>query len=286
MTHPFRHPMPRHLDHRIRRRLLVSFVRSWLTRPSTMLFGGVVFATALLAFIYIGPHAPTPAPATAVAFAEEVRAVNEAEAARASSAIYHVKRVIREGEDKPAFVASVLGEREPTLPRVDTLETWQHSENAKVTLTSTGLSRPYQIFLSRAERNAVSLYHWGPEVAALPPERTAYDQAHDLGSLYTGFTSTSTPDLPFLPADAELLALPENTGAPARFLVRRDGLEIEYEVDPTTLLITRERIFVLVDGERFEMTVIEYLAREVIPAEEFDEVFTPEPTFERIAAAR
>ncbi|NBD73882.1 hypothetical protein GVX82_02470 [Patescibacteria group bacterium] len=283
MTNPFRRTIPRSLDRRIRVRLLGATLHAWVARPSSLLFGGVVFASAIVGFLYLGERAPI-APESTVAFAREVHEANRAEEARAREAIYHVKRVIREGADKPAFVRAVLGAEAPALPRVDTLETWQHSENAKVELTSTGLARPYQIFLSRAEERerGVSLYHWGPATAPKRPERAPYDEAHDLSALYPGFISTSTPTLPILPEDAELLE-PGSSGSSARFVTRTETLEVIYEVDPRTLLPVRERIYVLADGERFEMTVVEYLAREVIPAERFDEVFTPEPAFERIA---
>lgn len=221
-----------------------------------------------------------------VARAELIQNVHERnaqEVADASQAIYHLKQVIEEGSDKPEFVAQVLGVATSAPKRIDTVETWQHSNNALARVESTGLTRSFQTFLSLERDGHVHLFHYGPEDETLQPSRAHYDEAHDLGSLYAAFASTSKPDIFALPENAELKTFPDKNENPI-FVLAQDNLEIEFEVDRDSLLVVSERIFVIDGDDRYEMTTIKITERSIEPAEEFDTIFdTEEFDYEQIA---
>ncbi|MDB9944426.1 ParB N-terminal domain-containing protein [bacterium] len=158
--------------------------------------------------------------------------------------------------------------------RVDVVETWQHNDTALALIESNGTEYSFEAYLSREHDGALGLHHYGSDYHSLKEGRGQYDAAHDLASLYTGYTSLERPGVPVLPENAELVEVNDRV---ARFVYRpAAGLEVEAVIDLETKLMTEEIIYVLnKEGNRFEMTTIRYAERSVIPAEEFEEIFDP-----------
>jgi hypothetical protein len=272
MKHPLIQLMPLKLDIKIKQLLLAAW---WHKQSNKLLISSAVLvvpALAILLYVVL-PTQPTANEETIV---QAVRAAQQAELARSSEGIYHMTRVITEGADKPAFVTEQTG-REVVAPmRVDVLQTWQHNDTALAIVESNTTAQPIEVYLSREHNGTLALHHYAEGQQVVPENRDIYDQAHDLASLYTAYMSLERPSIPVLAEGAQIISVSED-GTSARFeTVVAEGLRIESLVDLSTNHITEEVIYVVNDsGEDFEMTRITYIARELLPADEFEEIFDP-----------
>jgi hypothetical protein len=272
MKNPFIQRMPLRLDIRIRFCLLRAW---WSRRSSKALWGGAFLAVpalAVLLFIII-PQGPV---ASERALVRAVQEAQQAELARSSEGIYHVTRVIREGKDKPSFVAQQAGGEVTAPPRVDIVTTWQHNDTALALIESNGTEQQLEVFLSRENDGLLELHHYAEGAQAVASERAVYDRAHDLASLYAEYTSLERPVIPVLPDEAILLEVLPDTGRALFVTQLTEEIVIESAVDLTTYLVVEETIYVTAEtGDRFEMTRISYTGRDLVPAEQFDEIFDP-----------
>lgn len=274
MSNPFRKQMPIRTDLRIRWRLLCA----WVSDHAALSIAAFM-VPALAVWLFMIAPSSTQLPDTTidvVSLVTDIRSAQAAELARAENSIYHVTRKISEGGDKPEFVRAVLGSSEAVEPRVDMIETYQHNETALALIESNGTKRPFEAFLSRTHADgALSLHHYGPQRRLVDKDRTAYDEAHDLATLYSDYTSLQRPAIPVLSVEAEFVDINPATNQ-ARFrLAASESLTIETFVDLETKQVVEEVIYVLVDDTVYEMTRVTYLAREVLPAERFEEIFDP-----------
>ena len=272
MSNPFRQQMPSSTDLKIRVRLF----HAWLS-DHKLIGAGVLMVPAFALWMFmVLPQSPTPI--DTVALVATIEAAQAEELQKAEGAIYHVVREITEGSDKPAFVRSVLGNEVDAPKRVDRVETYQHSDTALALIESNGTKQPFEAFLSREHEDGnLALHHYGPAVGKISDTRASYDEAHDLASLYTAYTSLERPSIPVLAPEAEFVDVTEGE-AVARFSTTlSDTITVESFVDIETNLIAYEVIYVFDDAKnRYEMTRIEYLERNVIAAGEFDNIFDPE----------
>jgi hypothetical protein len=227
----------------------------------------------MAAYLFVVNQSPAPTPFDTSVIVQLVYDAQDAEITKSETGIYHVKRIISEGNDKSDFVALSAGGTAPeVVTRVDAVETWQHNDTALALIESNGTERSFEAYLSREHDGVLGLHHFGPADQKPEEEREVYDAAHDLASLYTDFTSLNRPGVPVLPKGATLLELTDDT---ARFVYTpAEGLEIEAIVELETKLVVEEIIYVLdEEGSRFEMTTIRYADRSVIPADKFEEIF-------------
>jgi len=275
MKNPFRKKMPLGLDIKIRLRIFRAYLASKRSVLGAFGVGLMVPVIATYMLVINTDDAPTVVNTQAIVAA--VQSAQKEEIKKSETGIYHVKRVISEGNDKPDFVAFATKQNIPTVPvRVDTVETWQHNETALALVESNGTNYGFEAFLSVEHDGGLQLHHYGEDKHEIDGTREAYDKAHDLASLYTSYKSLERPDVPVLPEAAtfkntnESATLAYFTHSPAA------GLEIEYAVDLNSNLVVEEVIYVLTeDAKRFEMTRVAYTERDVVPAEKFDEVFNP-----------
>ncbi len=275
MTNPLRQKMPWQTNLRIRRRLLLAWV---FDHPAFAATAFLMPMAAVWVFFFVGTPTTTPTydQATIVA---EIRAAQTAELARAQTGIYHLKREIVEGGDKPAFVAAVLGTPAIAAQRVDVVDTYQHDDTALALIESNGTDRPFEAYLTRVhDTNELTLHHYGPAVAKKESARAAYDEAHDLRSLYTEYTTITKRSIPILDERAELLTIDEVAGVAHFRTVIDDTISIVSVVDLDTKLVTEDIIYVTTAGRStssYEMTRVTYKERQVIPSDQFDTVFDP-----------
>lgn len=268
-------------------RILLRLTRAWSAAHMSQL-AIVLAAPALVAAFFLAvPLSQSPA-FDATLFASEVYAAQAAEQQKASEGIYHVVREIHEGSQKPAYVALQTGTTVATPARVDRIETYQHNETALALVESSSATRPFEVFLSRVhDETTLALHHYGPVVnPEVPPARQTYDEVHDLASLYSTYTSLETPIVPVLSNDAVFVSLDEAANA-ARFTTQLDeSLRLVSIVDLDTKLVTEEYILISEEGSEYEMTRVVYLAREVVPASEFETIFdTTAYEYEVVASA-
>lgn len=272
MKNPFIKPMPLRLDMKIRFRLLRAW---WRRRSSKALWGGMLFAVpalAILLFIMV----PQNSLVSEQSLVRAIKSAEQAELAKGSDSIYHITRVITEGKDKPSFVAKELGREVSAPQRVDVVSAWQHNDTALALIESNGTEQSLEVFLSREHEGSLSLHHYAEGAQMVVPERVAYDAAHDLASLYTAYTTLERPTIPVLQDGAILLEVSQDRKS-ARFVTELgEGLALESVIDLSTYLVVEEIIYVTGEtGKRFEMTRISYTDRELIPAEQFEEIFDP-----------
>lgn len=271
MSNPFHTRMPLRTDWRIRLRLWREWAKQhWRAWTAGLAILTVPAMAALLLAFDLTTDTSVP---TLVA---DVRAAQQVEREKSSEGIYHVHRVIVEGADKPAFVAAATGAAVEAPRRVDEVETWQHDETALALVVSNATERSFEAYLSREHEEGLALHHFGPADREVPRTREAYDAAHDLASLYTDYTSLTRPDVPVLPADATFTELDARTNT-ARFVHEpAENITIESVVDLASKQVVEEIIYVTDANEnRYEMTRISYLERNVVPAEQFEEIFDP-----------
>lgn len=275
MKHPLHKKMPLRLDIQIRTKVFFLWLRK--QQQFVSFFGGLLAipAIALLLFIF---QPTTPADQIDTdALVASIREAQELESKRSAEGIYHVRRVITEGAGKPDYVTYSVGKEISTKPRTDIVETWQHNDTALALIESNGTERSFEAFLSLEHNGTLALHHYGPKDKQLETGRPAYDAAHDLASLYTAYSSLERPEVPTLPAEATFLKLDASNQVASFLFAPADGLEIEYQVDVASGLVTEEIIYVLdQSGKRFEMTRVVYLERSIVPTESFDEIFNPE----------
>jgi len=274
MKNPFLTKMPLILRIKIRRHILHAWIRSHKKACASLLTATLIPIAVVFMFFVIPQEGSEIGIDALVA---EARAAQHEEVARGSKAIYHTKQRITEGSDKAAFVASVLnGETEGVEARTDIIETWHHNETALALIESNGTDKSFEAYLSLEHDGEVQLHHYGLKDTLQPKSRQLYDQAHDLASLYTEFTSPERPDIPVMPDTAEYLAYNENAGVIT--FIRKlpsEGLEVEYDLNTENFQIDEERIYVVTDDSRFEMTRVTFLERSIIEATEFESIFDP-----------
>lgn len=265
--------MPIGLDIKIRLRIFREFFNG--RRNVLSAFGAGLLVPVIASYLFVFNSTEAPPPIDTQAIVSAVYEAQAAEIAKSETGIYHIKRIIKEGHDKSAFVALYLGERAPKVTeRVDEVETWQHNDTALALIESNGTERSFEAYLSRERDGELGLYHYGPKDQTLKEDRKAYDEAHDLATLYTEYTSLKRPGVPVLPEGALLKKVDAKI---ALFVYKpAEVLEVEAVVDMETKLVTQEIIYVLDDaGNRFEMTTVRYTDRSVIPAEKFEQIFDP-----------
>jgi len=206
----------------------------------------------------------------------EARVAQAEEVQNGANSIYHTKVQITEGSDKPEFVKVAMNSEVTNVtPRTDVIETWHHSDTALALIESNGTERTFEAFLSREHEDGLALHHYGPKNAVRSEARAVYDSAHDLASLYTSFTSLDRPEISVMPHDAEFIAYNEDKDV-LTFMKRTDeGLEIEYDLSGEDYQVFEERIYVVTEEDRYEMTRVTFLERSIIDANQFDEVFDP-----------
>lgn len=269
MKNPFVQKMPLGTDIKIQLRL----VREWLKQHRAIGLGVFLVPALTVWLLVFNTDQGTLDGAALVA---EVRAVQLAEAAQAEENIYHVVKEITEGADKANYVAEVLNvPQTKTTQRTDRIETYQHSDTALALIESNGTERSFEAFLSRVHDDGnLSLHHYGPKTTEVEAARASFDQAHDLASLYTEFTSLDRPTIPVLAETAELIAIDENTNQAQFRTVLSDTITIVSFVDLSTKQTVEDIIYVKGSGEQtYEMTRVAYIEREIIPATEFESVF-------------
>ncbi len=287
MTNPLIKQLSRSTDRRIRLRLRLIAISRWIQdrkRVFVLGIGAPLVAATVLVLAVFSPNYSGIAPRADIErIAFNVREAQAREIEKTETGIYHLKRVIREGYDKPAFVALTKGDVLPAPLRVDTIESWQHNDISLALVTSTAHEHAFRAYLAVPHNGEIGVHFFGEERNdTLPESRHAFDAAHDLGTLYTAFRTDERPSIPLIPDDAELVSI-----SPLIFAFSpADSLLVHAQIDPETYLITQETIFVAHDTAHFEMTVIEYLDRAFLPAEAYDEIFTPERyPFTRISLA-
>ena len=272
MINPFRKKMPIGLDIKIRLRIFRAYLSS--RRPTLSAFGAGLLVPVIATYVFIINPNQTQSPIDTEAVVSAIYDAQASEIAKAETGIYHIKRTIKEGGDKPSFVALASDGSTPEVTeRVDEVETWQHNDTALALIESNGTDRSFEAYLSREHNGELGLHHYGPVDQERENDRVAYDDAHDLASLYTNFTSLDRPAVPVLPDNAELMEITEDTASFA--YVPAEGLEIVAIVDLSTNLVVEEIIYMIGDDNRYEMTTITYAERLVIPAEQFDSIFDP-----------
>ena len=268
MSNPFRQTMPLSTDMKIRVRLW----RAWVSDHKALSVGALL-VPAMAAWMFLVVPANQVSIETLVA---EIRAAQIAEQERAEDSIYHVVREITEGQDKSQYVAAVLGVETKAAARTDRIETYQHSDTALALIESNGTNQPFEAFLSREhEDGALSLHHFGPAIAEVGEDREVYDEAHDLASLYTAYTSLERPDIPLLSEKATFVGVDTETNQAHFKTVLNDAITVDSFVDLDTKLIVKDVIYVSDGDDTFEMTQVAYVERDVIPAEEFETIFDP-----------
>lgn len=270
MKHPFQKNMPLGIDMRIRGRLL----RAWgQSHTKVMLMATMVPAFAALLLVVAPPEEQSGF--DAAIFIAEVYAAQEAEQKRAETGIYHVVREIHEGGQKPSYVAAKEGYSVTAQARTDRVETFQHSETALTLVESNAREQAVEVFLSREhEEGTLALHHFSSSSKdALDPARLQYDNAHDLASLYSEYTSLASPVLPLLSSEALFVAIEESSGTAIFATDLGETLRLESVVDIETKLVVEERIIITEREVEYEMTRVVYLEREVMPASEFEKIF-------------
>lgn len=274
MKHPLIREMPRGLDRKIRLRLLGEWFVLRKKIIGTSLVSLAVPAVAL--YVLIATPEQTPPIFDNAEIAMLVREAQAAELRKSETGIYHVRRIIREGEGKPEFVRAVFGETVPAEPRVDVVETWQHNDTALAIVESNGTERPFEAYLSREHDGVLGLYHYGPEASSVSSVRNLYDKAHDLASLYDSYRSLDRPDVPILPDAAELVAVERSQNVALFRYAAAENIDVVAYVNLTTYMVDEEIIYVRDEmGTKYEMTRVLYAGRSVVPAEYFDETFDP-----------
>jgi hypothetical protein len=268
---PFLITMPPRLNLLIRFRLWREAVRRRVGSP--LRFALAVGAPALAAIVLF---VSIPGPTDTTALAAEIYEAQEAERARSETGIYHVKRIISEGKDKPAFVAYLTGASATAPVRSDEVETFQHGRNALALIRSNGTERPFEVFLARADAGRESLHHFGPKRAERLENRRVFDRAHDLASLYESYRSLGDRPLPLLSQKAELVTVDRRAGVVQFETAIGERLVLVSTVSLDTKQVVAETIYVLDRRDRrYEMTTITYTERSVLPASEFDSIFSP-----------
>jgi len=265
--------MPVGLDIKIRLRIFRAYFVG--RRALLSAFSAGLLVPILATYMFVVKPVDAPPLVDTGAIVASVYEAQAAEITKSETGIYHVKRIIKEGSDKPAFVTRVAGEGIPAVTeRVDEIETWQHNDTALALIESNGTAYGFEAFLSLEHDGELQLHHYGGDAHIVDQTRKAYDAAHDLATLYTEYKSLERPGVPVLPKGAQLQ---EVTSEKAFFVYRPvEGLEIEAVIDLKTKLVVEEIIYVLDEnGDRFEMTTVLYADRSVIPAEEFEKIFDP-----------
>lgn len=271
MKHPFRKKMPLRLDIQIRIRLLFAYLGKH--RHVWSAFGAGLLVPVMATYLFFVSPGEVSDTIDQDAVVQAIYTAQAAEIEKSETGIYHIKRVISEGSDKPAFVAATLGTPAPAVPRrVDEVETWQHNETALAMIESNGSERSFEAYLTREHNGSLGLHHFGPKDQDVDTDRLPYDQAHDLASLYSSYTSLETPPMPVLPAEADVIAVTESD---IQFSYRpAAGLMVVAVVDLNSKLITEEIIYVVNEaGDEYEMTTVRYTERSVLPADAFEEIF-------------
>ncbi len=277
--------MPRMTDMRIRVRLLIEVMRRYPLRSAGLMF--VPAFMVILLVVQTGEQLTAPQLSRDMLVAE-VYAAQAVEAERAAANIYHLVREIKEGKDKPQYVAAVMGMATVTTARVDVVETYQHNDTALARITSNNAGRSFEVFLARQhDDEGRALHHYGTEVVTLSPERKIYDDAHNLASLYREFTTLGIPTLPTLSSEATFVRLNEATNQAVFSTRLSDTIVVESYIDLKTYLIVEDVIYVTAADNRYEMTRVTYTKREVLPATEFERIFDPRQyDFEVVATER
>lgn len=288
MNNPLIKQLSHKTDRRIRMRLRFIATQRWIEDQKRLLVLGVgapVIAVAVLVLVFFAPSfSGVLEGPDAERIALNVQAAQALELQKTETGIYHLTRVIKEGYDKPAYVALTEGAVLAAPQRIDVVESWQHNDISLALIESTAHDYAFQAYLAVPHEGEIGVHFYGdPRDEALPNTRVVFDQAHDLATLYSGYQTDERPSIPLIPENAELISASPiiYAYAPAESLV------IHAEIDPDTFLIIRETIFVTADNGQFEMSVIEYHDRELLPASAFDEVFSPERyPFTRISLAQ
>lgn len=268
MKNPFIIKMPVLLDAKIRWRVFRTFLaRRNVALP--MFIGGTV---AIASTVLILTSAGTPI--NLEVFAAEVHAAQRHEQALATTDIYHLKWTITEGADKARYVQTRFPEAAITTPRNDSLETFQHNENRLTHIHSNDGAFGFEVFLSNATTNTLTLYHYGEDKKAPSPARTEYDAVHDIRSLYQSFTSLETPVVPTLPPNATLIDIDEKKHVAIFSSSPATNVTVHHHIDTNTKLLTKEVVYISDEKQNtYEMAQITYNERSIIPAEEFAGIF-------------
>jgi hypothetical protein len=275
MKNPLHKKMPLWLDIKIRMRLLLAVLSKY--KKSTVFVGGLFAAPALAALLLFVQTDSNLNNNDTLALVTSIREAQAAEIERSAEGIYHVKRVIEEGSGKSGYVAKILGEELSTEARTDIIETWQHNDTALALINSNETESSFEAFLSIEHDGKLAMHHFGLKDQDVTSERLAYDEVHNLSSLYTEYKSLETPKVAVLPEGADFVELDTKNKVALFTYSPSEGLQVEYEVDLDSKLVVAEIIYVLDDtGARFEMTRTAYLERTVVPASSFDEIFNPE----------
>ncbi len=277
--------MPQMTDMRIRVRLLIEVMRRYPLRSAGLMF--VPAFMVILLVVQTGEQLTAPQLSRDMLVAE-VYAAQAVEAERAAANIYHLVREIKEGKDKPQYVAAVMGMATVTTARVDVVETYQHNDTALARITSNNAGRSFEVFLARQhDDEGRTLHHFGVDAITLSPARKLYDEAHNLASLYREFTTLGTPALPTLSSEATFVRLDEVTNQAVFSTRLSDTIVVESYIDLETYLIVEDVLYVTAADNRYEMTRVTYRKREVLPAAEFERIFDPKQyDFEVVATER
>jgi hypothetical protein len=272
MKNPFVTNIPFILDTKIRWRLLVSWWKKSIPKQTVPFGLGVVLP--IVAIFLINIFSPTPDNFNIQTFILAVEAAEAEEITKAETGIYYTERIISEGIDKDAFVATTEGSIGATK-RIDHIKTYQHNETAIIYINSNETKFEEEVFLKRYHGDDLQLHHHGAKLRPVTPERAVFDNVHDLASLYSTYTSLEHPSIPLLPAEAEFVSVDKSNDVAVFETKIDDTITLRSQVSLDTKLVVTEHIFVRAAGKNYEMTTITYLERNVLPAQEFDTIFDP-----------
>lgn len=207
-----------------------------------------------------------------------IRSAQEVERESAQEGIYYVSRQVAEGLGKPMYAKEELGLTEETSRRFDRVDTYQQGDNVLTLISSTKTEGSFESFLSLVnEGGEVELWYHGSTTDVWSKERLAYDDIHNLSSLYGEFVAAGRPGLPLLDSDDEFLDINYETNR-ARFKHHQnESVWIDVYVNLDTEQVVEELLYV--EGESgavYEIAKVIYHEREVLEMERFREVFNME----------
>ncbi len=273
MTNPFIKKIPTSTDIKIRFRILMFVVKKYRTNRNMFFLGVLSPLISVWLFVFLTSINLQPD----IDILAQIRMAEASELAKAEEGIYHLRWYVTEGVDKPRLVANNFGREINTIPRTDVLETWQHGDNVLAFINSNALVREFDVYLSIAQDDDVSLHHYGGNDREVDSNRYYYDEVHDLSSIYTAYTSLERPGIPKLPKQAEMVKVDETNRQTIFSFKPNDKVIIESVVDMETMLVKEEIIYLSDENnEWYQVTRISYESREIIPATDFEDVFDPE----------
>ncbi len=285
-------------DIKIRARLFSLFLKRTLSKSGAR-FAVVGFVVATLVLTIVPGQLETYRVNAFIAQAEATHLTREN---RMKSEVFFHTFVVREGEDKAAYVAKAknipLADAQSVPLRHDTVQEWRYGITNLSYIETDVRGRPVEVKLNLENDDHMHIFEYAPqscgaqERAGIESEsctksaeasptyrahRSTFDSVHDIESVYAEeIAYQQNPNALIDFSELSYVGEEEEWNVKYRvFATRDDALEMQYFFDAQTHEL-KKRVITLIEGDqRYEMSEIEEVEYAFLPPSEAPEVFSP-----------